>query len=202
MHASCILDCVLRRQLIQKQQMYFYILMHTKWSVCEWVSACVSEWGPQSSWRPLAVGSSPNMTELSLLTQGDWAEGATAHNGGTMAAPLVLMGDTCNRIRVRTPGGRPHGEMVHPHPSPLTTPHPKQPLPVLSHSIKLATTHKSYAEGSLFDIDVWHFSAPSHQQKTMPPYSNSCNYYFFKKPKGNAKQIFMVNDAEHHVFNQ
>lgn len=25
--------------------------------------------------------------------------------GGTMAAPLVLMGDTCNRIRVRTPGG-------------------------------------------------------------------------------------------------
>lgn len=101
--------------------------MHTKWSVCEWVSECVSEWGPQSSWRPLAVGSTPNMTELSLLTQGDWAEGATAHNGGTMAAPLVLMGDTCNRIRVRTPGGRPHGEMVHPHPSPLTTPHPNNP---------------------------------------------------------------------------
>lgn len=39
------------------------------------------------------------MTGLSLLTQGDWAEGTAAHNGGTMAAPLVLMGDTCNRIR-------------------------------------------------------------------------------------------------------
>lgn len=171
--------------------------MHTKWSVCEWVSACVSEWGPQSSWRPLAVGSSPNMTERSLLTQGDWAEGATAHNGGTMAAPLVLMGDTCNRIRVRTPGGRPHGEMVHPHPSPSPPPTPNNPSlswPTPS-NLQQPTSHM---QGLCLTL----MSAPSHQQKTMPLYSNSCNYYFFKKPKGNAKQIFMVNDAEHHVFNQ
>lgn len=39
------------------------------------------------------------MTGLSLLTQGDWAEGRAAPNQGTMAAPLVLMGDTWNRIR-------------------------------------------------------------------------------------------------------
>lgn len=42
----------------------------------------------------MCVGSSPNMTGLSLLTQGDWAEGRAAPNQGTMAAPLVLMGDT------------------------------------------------------------------------------------------------------------
>lgn len=120
---------------------------------CVWVSACVSEWGPQSSWRPLAVGSSPNMTELSLLTQGDWAEGATAHNGGTMAAPLVLMGDTCNRIRVRTRGGRPHGEMVHPHPSPLTTTPPQTtpPCPVPLHQ---TCTNPQVMCRTIF---VWHW---------------------------------------------
>lgn len=68
---------------------------------------------PQSSWRPLAVGSSPNMTELTLLTQGDWDRVTTAHNIRTKAYPLALMRDTCNWIRVRTPwGGGPHGEMA------------------------------------------------------------------------------------------
>lgn len=47
--------------------------------------------------------------------------------GVTMVPPLVLMGDTCNRISPRTPGGwrlgvelcgRPHGEMVHCHQPP------------------------------------------------------------------------------------
>lgn len=94
---------------------------------CWWEEVRGGGGGPPSSWRPLCVGSSPNMTGLSLLTQGDWAEGTTAHNRGTMAAPLVLMGDTCNRIRVRTPGGGPHGEMVHqshpPNPS-LSCPTP------------------------------------------------------------------------------
>lgn len=32
------------------------------------------------------------------------------HNWHTMAPPLVLMGDTCNRIRVRTPGGTTWGD--------------------------------------------------------------------------------------------
>lgn len=121
---------------------------------------CVSGWDcvcaggcPPSSWRPLCVGSSPNMTELSLLTQGDWAEGTAAHNRGTMAAPLVLMGDTCNRIRVRTPGGGPHGEMVHQsRPSPNPKP---QPLPILSHSIKLAQNQESAVETEAAHHDVW-----------------------------------------------
>lgn len=102
---------------------------------------CVSGWDcvcaggcPPSSWRPLCVGSSPNMTELSLLTQGDWAEGTTAHNRGTMAAPLVLMGDTCNRIRVRTPGGGTtwgDGTSVPPIPNPKPeTPTPPCPVPL------------------------------------------------------------------------
>lgn len=80
---------------------------------------------PSLSWRPLCVGSSPNMTGLSLLTQGDWAEGTTAHNGGTMAAPLVLMGDTCNRISVRTPGGGgDHMGRWYTRPTPSTPPCP------------------------------------------------------------------------------
>lgn len=74
------------------------------------------------------------MTRLSLLTQGDWAEGTTAHNGGTMVAPLVLMGDTCNRIRVRTPGGGTTWGDGTPIPPPKT---------VLSHSIKLAQNQES-----------------------------------------------------------
>lgn len=72
----------------------------------------------------MCVGSSPNMTGLSLLTQGDWAEGRAAHNWGTMAAPLVLMGDTCNRIRVRTPGGDHMGRWN----TPKTTPQKKSRL--------------------------------------------------------------------------
>lgn len=64
----------------------------------------------------MCVGSSPNMTGLSLLTQGDWAEGRAAQNWGTMAAPLVLMGDTCNRIRVRTPGRTTWGDGTPPKP--------------------------------------------------------------------------------------
>lgn len=45
--------------------------------------------------------------------------GLRAQRNTTMAAPLVLMGDTCNRIRLRTPGGWPHGEMLHPSHPPL-----------------------------------------------------------------------------------
>lgn len=74
------------------------------------------------------MGSSPNMTGLSLLTQGDWAEGTTAHNGETMAAPLVLMGDTCNRIRVRTPGGD-HMGRWYTHLTPHTPPSVSCPTP-------------------------------------------------------------------------
>lgn len=54
-------------------------------NVCECV--CVGWWGvgggvPSLPWTPVCVGSSPDMTGLSLLTQGDWAEGTAAHNGG------------------------------------------------------------------------------------------------------------------------
>lgn len=58
--------------------------------VCE----CMCVGGLLQPWIPVCVGSSPNMTGLSLLTQGDWAEGRAVPNQGTMAAPLVLMGDT------------------------------------------------------------------------------------------------------------
>lgn len=41
------------------------------------------EGSPSLPWIPVCVGSSPNMTGLSLLTQGDWAEGTAAHNNGS-----------------------------------------------------------------------------------------------------------------------
>lgn len=85
------------------------------------------------------------MTGLSLLTQGDWAEGTAAHNGGTMAAPLVLMGDTCNRIRGEdTWGGGDHMERWYTRPT-----HPQKPFPVVSHSIKLVQNQESAVERRL-----------------------------------------------------
>lgn len=84
----------------------------------------------------MCVGSSTNMTGLSLLPQGDWAEGRAAHNRGTMAAPLVLTGDTCNRIRMRTPGGTTWGDG--------TPPKPPQKK-ALSHSIIVTQNQKSDA---------------------------------------------------------
>ena len=76
------------------------------------------------------------MTELSLLTQGDWAERTAEHNGGTRAAPLVLMGDTCYRI-----GGEDTGGGVADHMGRWYTrsTHPQKPFPVVSHSIKTCT---------------------------------------------------------------
>lgn len=108
----------------------------TSSALCRWVGRleCGGGWGGGgglvSSWRLLCVGSSPNMTGPSLLTQGDWDEGTTAHNGGTIAAPLVLMGDTCNKIRMRTTRGDHMGWC---YTSTIT-----QPRPELSHSIKPA----------------------------------------------------------------
>lgn len=45
------------------------------------------EGSPSLPWIPVCVGSSPDMTGPSLLTQGDWAEGTAAHNnGGSISA--------------------------------------------------------------------------------------------------------------------
>lgn len=65
------------------------------------------------------------MTGLSLLTQGDLAEGRAAPNQGTMAAPLVLMGDTWNRIRDEDTWGD--------HMERGNTPTPPQKSPVWLH---------------------------------------------------------------------
>lgn len=131
------------------------------------------------------MGSSPNMTGLSLLTQGDWAEGTTAHNGGTMAAPLVLMGDTCNRIRVRTPGGGggPHGEMVHPS----DPPNPSLSCPTPSNLHK--TSRESAAEGQLTaHCDV---CAVFNLQNLSETSTENCRVKIKSK-------VFLVFDAKRH----